>query len=314
MKLVITDETDTPIGIKERDALTETDIYRVARLLIINSKGQLLLAQRALTKKKDPGVWGLAVEGTLEEGETYESNIRKEASEEIGIHVDHLQLGPKLRMTGKYNHYCQFFIYKADLETASLKLQDEELAAVQWYTPETLKQEVAANPQKFGYNFALILEAVRPYLGSKTHLDIDPRLNDIDDCLYRVALRVLIVQDNKVLLVQELPEKWWAFPGGGVDHGESIEATLAREVEEELGIPAKEVTSDFQIVHYNIGGVVNTIPRMNLFYKATIPKELLATTEHVAKWRWFSKEEFMQLDMHPSYDKAALVDVIFGDS
>jgi hypothetical protein len=29
-------------------------------------------------------------------------------------------------------------------------------------------------------------------------MQIDSRLNDIDDCLYRVAARVLIVQDDKV--------------------------------------------------------------------------------------------------------------------
>jgi 8-oxo-dGTP pyrophosphatase MutT (NUDIX family) len=143
-------------------------------------------------------------------------------------------------------------------------------------------------------------------------MEIDPRLNDIDDCLYRVAIRVLIVQGDKVLLVKEASDAWWALPGGGVDHGEAIESALAREVEEELGVPAKEVSSDFQIVHYNIGNVVNGVPRMNLFFKASVPEASLKKTDHVADWQWFAKEEFLSLDMHPSYDKAELVDVIFG--
>ena len=64
-------------------------------------------------------------------------------------------------------------------------------------------------------------------------MQIDPRLNDIDDCLYRVAARVLIVQDGKVLLVKEaIGGTWWALPGGGVDHGETVESSLVREVEE----------------------------------------------------------------------------------
>jgi 8-oxo-dGTP pyrophosphatase MutT (NUDIX family) len=141
---------------------------------------------------------------------------------------------------------------------------------------------------------------------------IDPRLSDIDDCLYRVAIRVLIVQDDKVLLVKEADDNWWALPGGGVDHGETIEATLVREVEEELGVPAAEVSSDFKIVYYNIGSVVNAVPRMNLFFTASVPEASLANTDHVAEWRWFTKDEFLQADLHASFDKAELAKVIFG--
>jgi 8-oxo-dGTP diphosphatase len=142
-------------------------------------------------------------------------------------------------------------------------------------------------------------------------MQIDSRLNDIDDCLYRVAVRVLIVQDNQVLLVRESSDKWWALPGGGVDYGETVESTLTREIEEELGVPAKRITSDFEIVYYNIGNVVNAVPRMNLFFKASVPEELLKKTDHVAERGWLTKDEFLKLDMHPSYDKAELADVIW---
>lgn len=144
-------------------------------------------------------------------------------------------------------------------------------------------------------------------------MPIDHRLNDIDDCLYRVAIRVLIVQDNKVLLVKETDDDWWALPGGGVDHGETAESSLTREIEEELGVPANEVSSDFQIAHYNIGNVINGVPRMNLYFKASIPKELLTKTDHIEKWEWFTKDEFTKADMHLSYDKPALAEVIFDD-
>src|SRR5260370_5956340 len=117
----------------------------------------------------------------------------------------------------------------------------------------------------------------------------DPSLNDIDDCLYRVAVRALVVQDDKLLLVKEADDDWWALPGGGVDHGETVESTLVREVEEELGVPAEEVSSDFQIVHYNIGNVVNGVPRMNLFFKVSAPENAISKTGHVAEWAWFTK-------------------------
>ena len=143
-------------------------------------------------------------------------------------------------------------------------------------------------------------------------MDIDPRLNEIDDCLYRVAARVLIIQDDKILLVKEASDHWWAFPGGGVDHGETIESTVMREVGEELGVSADEVLSDFQIVYYNIGSVVNAVPRMNLFFKVSMPEKSLKKTDHVSEWKWFTKDEFLKQEIHGSYDKTALVDVIFS--
>lgn len=146
-------------------------------------------------------------------------------------------------------------------------------------------------------------------------MQIDPRLNQIDDCLYRVSTKAVIIQGDKVLLVKEVPEKWWGFPGGGIDHGEAVESSLPREVEEELGVPAQLVSTDFKIAHYTVGTVSNGIPRMNLFYKVSLPKELLKRTTHVAEWGWFTKDEFMNAYMSPSYDgcKDKLAQVIFGD-
>ncbi len=141
---------------------------------------------------------------------------------------------------------------------------------------------------------------------------IDPRLNEIDDCLYRVSVRALIIQNDKILLVKEFPQMWWAFPGGGIDHGENVQQTLAREMEEELGVPSKEVTSDFQIVHYLIGHVTENIPRMNIFFKVSLPERLLKRTSEIAKWGWFTKDEFLVLNMHPSYQKETMADIIFG--
>lgn len=143
-------------------------------------------------------------------------------------------------------------------------------------------------------------------------MNIDPRLNEIDDCLYRVAIRVLIARGGKVLLVKEAADNWWAFPGGGVDYGESIEAALGREVEEELGVPAALVVSDLKIAQYDIGAVVNGVPRMNLYFRASVPEAQLKQTTHVAKWRWVAKDEFMKLELNPSYPKAKLASILWA--
>jgi 8-oxo-dGTP pyrophosphatase MutT (NUDIX family) len=143
-------------------------------------------------------------------------------------------------------------------------------------------------------------------------MNIDPRLEEIDDSLYRVAVRALVVSDNKMLAVKELDgDDWWAIPGGGVDYGESLKDCLSREIEEEIGVLSTSVSSDFQIVHYNIGNVVNGVPRMNVFFKVSVPKDEVIKTDHVEKWGWFAKDEFMELEMNPSYDKSKLAKIIF---
>jgi 8-oxo-dGTP pyrophosphatase MutT (NUDIX family) len=141
---------------------------------------------------------------------------------------------------------------------------------------------------------------------------IDPRLEEIDDSLYRVAVRALIVSGAKMLAVKEVDGGgWWAIPGGGVDYGESLKECLLREIGEEIGVGRSSVTSDFQIVHYNIGKVVSGVPRMNIFFRVSVPEDEVMKTEHVEKWGWFAEDDFMQLEMNPSYDKAELAKIIF---
>jgi 8-oxo-dGTP pyrophosphatase MutT (NUDIX family) len=143
-------------------------------------------------------------------------------------------------------------------------------------------------------------------------MNIDPRLKEIDDSLYRVAVRAVIVSNNKLLAVKETDgDDWWAIPGGGVDYGESLKDCLLREIYEEIGIQSSFVTSNFQITHYNIGKVVNGVPRMNVFFTVTVPESKVTKTDHVEEWGWFTKAEFMELAMNSSYDKAELAQIIF---
>lgn len=57
-----------------------------------------------------------------------------------------------------------------------------------------------------------------------------------------VVAAALVAADGRILLAQRPPGKslagQWEFPGGKLEPGESPEAALARELEEELGIIA----------------------------------------------------------------------------
>lgn len=144
---------------------------------------------------------------------------------------------------------------------------------------------------------------------------IDPRLEEIDDSLYRVAVRALVLSNGKMLAVKEVDGgDWWAIPGGGVDYGESLKDCLIRELQEELGLAKESIVSDFQIIHTTVGKIVNGIPRMNVFFKVLVPENEIKPTDHVETWGWFTEEEFMQLNTNPSYDKPSLAKIIFNES
>ena len=149
-KILIVNEQDEVIGAKERGTLIDdVDIYRVAALWIQNSKGDMLLAQRAFTKKNDPGKWGPAVAGTVEEGETYESNILKEAEEEIGLTNAKLEISEKRLRLGKHKHFTQWFFAIVDKDISEFTKQDEEVEQIKWFSKEELQKELANNPDQF---------------------------------------------------------------------------------------------------------------------------------------------------------------------
>ncbi len=60
-------------------------LHPVVHLHLFNSKGELYLQKRALTKDIQPGKWDTAVGGHVDYGETIPEALRRETREELGI-------------------------------------------------------------------------------------------------------------------------------------------------------------------------------------------------------------------------------------
>lgn len=133
-------------------------------------------------------------------------------------------------------------------------------------------------------------------------MDVDPRLREIDDCLYRISTKAIIIKNQRILLVCEEGDEWWSLPGGGVDYGETPEEALLRELSEELGVEQQSLKTDNKIVFTTMGTVVGGVPRANFYYRVEVPASKITQTKHVRKSGWFSIGELPNLYLSPSTD------------
>lgn len=68
-------------------------------------------------------------------------------------------------------------------------------------------------------------------------------LSKLPSPFYRVSVKAIILDDQNRLLIGrgEEDSEGWEVPGGGLEHNESLEECLRREVEEELGVQVTEI-------------------------------------------------------------------------
>lgn len=152
MRIPIVNEQDEIIGYEDRNNANPRNITRVSGLWLTDRDGNILLAQRAFSKKNNPGLWGPAVAGTLEEGETYESSIIKEAEEEIGLIGLKPVPGPKIRRSTSHEYFTQWFTAVVDHDYP-FKKQDEEVEEVRWFSKDELIKLIEEKPESFSKNF-----------------------------------------------------------------------------------------------------------------------------------------------------------------
>lgn len=88
-RVILVDENDNPIGTMEKmEAHITPHLHRAFSIFLFNSKGELLLQQRAFSKYHSPGLWTNTCCSHPRQGETTEDAAKRRLMEEMGMECD----------------------------------------------------------------------------------------------------------------------------------------------------------------------------------------------------------------------------------
>lgn len=169
-QVVLVDENDRELGTMEKmEAHRTGKLHRAFSILVYNSKGELLLQQRAASKYHSAGLWTNACCSHPRPEETIQTATNRRLREEMGIDakpqflykfVYRVDLGDQL-----VEHELDYVFsatYDGQPQTDPAEVQDWKFISI-----EELLKDVTASPEKYTYWFRLILNHQYPDLQVK---------------------------------------------------------------------------------------------------------------------------------------------------
>ena len=96
----IVDRQNKPVTSKPRHIMREQGlIHRASYILVFNSKEELFIQKRTMSKDIYPGYWDVAAGGVVLANESYEVSATRELEEELGI--------TEVTLTPLFDHYYE---------------------------------------------------------------------------------------------------------------------------------------------------------------------------------------------------------------
>jgi 8-oxo-dGTP diphosphatase len=117
---------------------------------------------------------------------------------------------------------------------------------------------------------------------------------EIPDAFYRVSIKLLVFDGDRLLVEQNITNGSWEVPGGGLDHGETISETAVRELYEELGVKLVDMGADPIII--TVGLHPKGYPTLMIYFRAKLDSSNF-TLEKKFKTSLVTKNEFLALHM-----------------
>lgn len=130
--------------------------HRCVHIWIINSKGELLIQQRAKPLSFG-GMWDISAGGHVTAGETNQEAAAKEVREELGLEIpfseftflENLKIAASMNDGKGTNHFEAVYLIKKDLNIEDLVLQKEEVEKVEFVPWQELKNRIVEEKDNF---------------------------------------------------------------------------------------------------------------------------------------------------------------------
>lgn len=152
-ELIVVDADDREIGHATKDACHRGEgiLHRAFSLFVFDSRGALLLQQRAANKKLWPGYWSNSCCSHPRRGEPMHDAVQRRLRQELGFgctleFVYRFEYRAAFGSIGTEHELCSVFVGISD---ADVRANANEVAAHRWIAPATLDREIAARPTQF---------------------------------------------------------------------------------------------------------------------------------------------------------------------
>ena len=164
--MILVNETDVPIGTQEKiKAHEQANLHRAFSVFIFNSKGEMLLQQRAKDKYHSGGLWTNACCSHPRPGEETKDASHRRLQEEMGFDCQ-LEKAFHFIYKTEFDHGLteheldHVFIGKYE---DSITPNPDEVEDYKWINVENLKKEIKENPGIFTSWFKIAFDEVLKY-------------------------------------------------------------------------------------------------------------------------------------------------------
>ncbi|MFN9320100.1 MAG: isopentenyl-diphosphate Delta-isomerase [Chitinophagales bacterium] len=164
-KVVLVNKNNEVLGLMPKvEAHEKGLLHRAISILLYNSKGEMLIQQRAKTKYHWPLIWSNAVCSHPRENEDFQDAAQRRLKEELNItcslkEVYRFIYKAKDEQTGLIEHEYDV-VYEGQFD-GEIPFNPNEIESISWIALSSLSQDIEDQPEIYSFWFKEILKNVR---------------------------------------------------------------------------------------------------------------------------------------------------------